>query len=162
MSWWVPLIGPATKILGDVLKRVLPPEKVSEKERLLIESQFQLALEEELRKNQAQFYELVKSQYQAVRKGPFAIFAAIADMLRMLVRPVVTFSWVGVYLFVKLLVIQYVLADGFQLEDVNIIWNRYDFILTLVIVSFWFGERTVRYIIETWKTGVFKNFFKII
>ena len=153
MSWWIPLIGPATKILGDVLKRVLPPEKVSEKERLLIESQFQLALEEELRKNQAQFYDLVKSQYQAVRKGPFAIFAAIADMFRMLVRPLITYAAFGLYMFIKVQIVQHALADGFQMEDVNVMFTQKDWWILALCLVFYFGDRFVRRTIDTVKNG---------
>jgi len=38
------LIGPVADLAGDVLKRVLPAEKMSESERAGIESQFKLAL----------------------------------------------------------------------------------------------------------------------
>ena len=157
---WQIVIGPAAKLLDTILRRVLPPEKVSEKERLEITKQFELALGEQLRESEAQFFDLVKTQIQsAVRTGPFAFLTAIADTLRMLVRPVVTMAWFALYAWIKVNVIIMVTADGFQLADVNIIFNHYDAIIGIIILTFWFGSRAFERAIEALRTGKLANLF---
>ncbi|RLB06419.1 MAG: hypothetical protein DRG83_00115 [Deltaproteobacteria bacterium] len=157
---WRIIIGPAAKLLDTILKRVLPPEKVSEKERLEITKQFELALEKQLKESEAQFFELVKTQIQsAVRTGPFAFFTAIADMLRMLVRPVVTLAWFALYAWIKINVISMITSDGFQVTDVKVIFTQYDAIIGLVILCFWFGDRAFKRAIEALREGKLKNIF---
>lgn len=157
---WQIVIGPAAKVLDTILKRVLPPEKVSEKERLLITKEFELALQEQLRENEAQFFDLVKTQIQsAVRTGPFAFLTAIADTLRMLVRPVVTLAWFALYAWIKINIIQVATADGFQLDDIPIVFNHYDAIIGIIILTFWFGSRAFERAIEALKAGKLGSLF---
>jgi len=160
VSPWQLIIGPATRVLDTILKRILPPEKVSEKERLEITKQFELEFGEQLRKSEAQFFDFVKTQIQyAVRTGPFAFLTAIADTLRMLVRPVVTLAWFALYAWIKINIIRVATADGFQLDDIPIVFNHYDAIIGIIILTFWFGSRAFERAIEALKAGKLGSLF---
>jgi len=159
---WNLLIGPAASLLDTVLKRILPPEKVSEKDRMEIVTQFQLEYEKHLKEYAKMFFDFVQSQYQAVREGPYAFFAAFADMMRMLVRPLITMAWFALYAWIKVMVIRIVMSDGFQLQDVKVIFTEYDAIIGIIILVFWFGDRAFQRGIEALKGGYLGRLFKVL
>ncbi|KYC47874.1 MAG: hypothetical protein AMQ22_00192 [Candidatus Methanofastidiosum methylothiophilum] len=127
------LIKNVSGIVGEVVRRVLPAEKISEQDRLTIESEAKRTATE-----------LLLQEDNALRSFFLEYEGRAADMpksiqiLRASVRPILTyvFGATTIYLFWK---------------GVEVPTSLYQ--MDLIIMVFWFGERAVRNYLET-KNGI--------
>lgn len=135
------LLGPVTGIIGDVLKRVLPAEKMSEEDRAKLEQQLTLELlKADWTRVEAEFKDRESARQLAaadVAKGNW-----FSNVLAATVRPV----W-GYGCFALITYITIAPSFGFtRLEVPDQIWS---FVST--VVAFLFGGRTVEKGIAAWR-----------
>jgi hypothetical protein len=72
------------------------------------------------------------------------------DVLRTSVRPVITYTFFGVWLFVEVVTFMFAIHQGKELVDVlPFIWNDMNQNIFCTIVAFWFGSRAID------KAGIF-------
>lgn len=63
------------------------------------------------------------------------------------VRPVITYWFFGLYAFIKCAVIYIIVSDnGIRavMDTPWVFWNEWDAVLLATIISYWFGDRTMR------------------
>lgn len=63
------------------------------------------------------------------------------------VRPVITYWFFGLYAFIKVITLYFVLqTNGIQAvtDTPWLLWNEWDAVLLATIISYWFGDRTMR------------------
>jgi len=64
------------------------------------------------------------------------------ETLRASVRPVITYSFFGLFCFVKVAAILIMLGGGVPVGDMlNTIWGEEETVLLAAVLSFWFGSR---------------------
>lgn len=64
------------------------------------------------------------------------------ETLRASVRPVITYSFFGLFCFIKILVALKLSATGVPIEQLfKAIWSEEETVLLAAILSFWFGSR---------------------
>ncbi|RLG88698.1 MAG: hypothetical protein DRO18_00880 [Thermoprotei archaeon] len=160
----VPIVALAP-VVADLIKDVVSRirgKRIDEEEARRIDLTLQeMAQRGELQQLE-QFVDLVKAQLQAVRTGPYAIFAAIGDMMRLMVRPLVTYSWMALYAYLKVNIVLCVTADGFQPQDAAAIFNGYDAMVGLTILTFWFGSKAVERVLEQLAQGRLSKIFGLL
>ena len=75
------------------------------------------------------------------------------DALNGTVRPVLTYCFFSLYVYVKILQYKYVINTNQILNYLDIIWSNDDQIIFAGIVSFYFGQRTFN---KLWKNNKIK------
>lgn len=141
------LMGGVFRILPEVLKLF---DKVNERkhELELLKSEMEFAkIRGEIMMKQAEaamtvaeldaMAEAIKEQGQTARAGGKTVAALSA-----LVRPIVTYWFVGFYSFVKILTISLALEQNANWKEVVVTaWNQDDMAILMMILTFWFVGR---------------------
>lgn len=72
------------------------------------------------------------------------------NSLRATVRPVLTYSFFGLFCVIKIMVALLMYREGYNgLEVFAVVWDQYTVSIFGAIVGFWFGTRSMVYINET-------------
>jgi hypothetical protein len=151
-----PLMGEAFSAISTVLNRLLPPEKMSEKERAELDQEmeklrvfYENRIEERAAESEKLFEQRVTAQY------------ANPKWYRDIVRPIITLGWSGFYGWMKYKIITVSLSDGFQYPgDMEAVFNGYDAMVGLTIIGFWFGPKMVERLMG--KGNFLKGLFNLV
>jgi hypothetical protein len=130
------IVKSVSGIVGEVVKRVLPAEKMSEGERLIVETQAKQVAQEMIMNEDSELRQFFLEYEGRAKDMPKSI-----QILRASVRPILTyvFGITTIYLF----------WSGAEVPT-------YLYQMDLIILVFWFGERAVRNYIKT-KKGAENN-----
>jgi hypothetical protein len=149
------LLGEAFSAVKEILNRILPPEKMSERERAELNQELEKVklllenrAEERITESEKLFEQRVMTEYNKPR------------WYRDIVRPGITMGWFGFYGWMKFMVVTAVLEDGFSYPgDLEAIFNGYDAMIGMSIIAFWFGPKMVERLLG--KSEWLKSLFNI-
>lgn len=131
--WWNVLIAPVSSLISDVLKRVLPPEKMSEEERAKIEAEMTRALmSADMTRVEKEIEDRVSARELAA--ADVARGNAFTTVLAATHRPLWSLVVLGIFAF--RLVAPYAGYPMYPLHDVEV-----DIMKT--VIYFYFGGRTI-------------------
>jgi len=131
-------VGAITSLAGEVLNRVLPPGKISEKDRLEIEAKFQdQLLKSDWRKLKATMADMSDARQLAgkdTEKGN-----AFTTALAAIHRPIWSFACLGVFVWT-------LVGEQFGLPKIVMTEMHKDIITNLII--FYFGGRSIEKVLK--------------
>lgn len=140
---WQFLVGPISDLVTTVLKRVLPPEKMTEAERMKLEAELRLALlQADWTRIEAEFRD--RDSARRLAAAEIAQGNAWTSVLAALVRPI--------WGLTSLVVVVYpYLAAPLGLPAVSIDEPTKDIIQ--LVIMFYFGGRVIEKVLPTLKNG---------
>lgn len=140
---WQLLVSPVAKIVGDVIKRVLPPEKMDEESRVRLEQELKLTvMEYDWSELEAEIQD--RADARALAQKELDKGNAFTNVLAALHRP--TWSFVMLGLFVAS-----VLDKALGLPEIVLGQAEQEIMRTVII--FYFGGRSVEKAINIVKNG---------
>ncbi len=124
------------KVIERAIDRVLPPQKLSEEERLKLTAAIQEGIEERIEQNDQKLREFFIEYEGAAEK-----VHPLVQIVRGLVRPLITyysigmFSWTLYYIFGRIATLETVKMD-YLMRIIQL-----EFYVVAIVLVFWFGDR---------------------
>lgn len=127
------LIQPVTGLVSDVLKRVLPAEKMTEAERLKLEAEINLALMKyDWNKIELEFKD--RDSARRLAEADVAKGNAFTNVLAASVRPLFGFACLAIFIWTAL-------GPQFGLKELTLTDNHR--LVMETVIYFYFGARTI-------------------
>jgi len=137
------LVSPVTKLIGDVIRRVLPPEKMSESERATLEHEIRLTM---MKYDWSEFESEIQDRINArsLAQAELQRGNAVTNMLAALHRPAWSFTVLAMF-------VANVIGPVLGWPELRIGEIEKDIMRTVII--FYFGGRTVEKVSQVITNG---------
>lgn len=138
---WELIVSPVTSIIRDVLKRILPPEKMSEEEKAKLEQELTLAV---MQQDWQRFEKEIQDRISAreLAKSELEKGNAFTNILAATHRPIWSFVTLGLFVWS-------IVSGQFGLPPVELTDIHKSIMQTIII--FYFGGRSIEKAITTIK-----------
>lgn len=138
---WELIVSPVTSIIRDVLKRILPPEKMSEEEKAKLEQELTLAV---MQQDWQRFEKEIQDRISAreLAKSELEKGNAFTNILAATHRPIWSFVTLGLFVWS-------IVSGQFGLPPVELTDIHKSIMQTVII--FYFGGRSIEKAITTIK-----------
>lgn len=130
---WDILVRPVTSLVGDVINRVLPPEKMSEEDRARLDTEMWKTL---MNADWKQYEKEIEDRVSARQLAQTELLkgTAITTMLAALHRPIWSFVTLGLFAWSMI---------GPQLGLPNIVFTEIHQNIMTTVIIFYFGGRSL-------------------